>query len=42
MKMRARINDIEPKIIIQRINKTKILSFEKNKQIKKPLANLKK
>jgi hypothetical protein len=41
IKLRAEINQLETKIVIQRINKTKIWFFEKINKIDKPLAKVK-
>jgi hypothetical protein len=40
--IKAEINQLETKKIIQRINNTKILFFEKTNKIHKPLAKLSK
>jgi hypothetical protein len=40
IKIRAKINEVETKNTIQRINKTKSWFFEKINKIDKPLANL--
>ena len=40
IKIRAEINEIERKKTIAKINKTKILFFEKINKIDKPLARL--
>jgi hypothetical protein len=40
IKLRAKVNQIETKRTIRRINKTKSLFFEKIKKIDKPLARL--
>jgi hypothetical protein len=40
LKIRAEINEIETKIAIQRINKTKSWFFKKINKIDRPLANL--